>query len=503
MLNGLWLFLAVGLLPGVAAAPVTALVNDKATLLTVVTALLVTLDADTFGADDEDEATEEPPRKPTGRTHKCVHQTFKELGPTHQRRAHWMPEESFWKPHGMPHPHFKGGRRQKKEDSEKKNDLNGAANGVLPMTLRLSAALRCCAGGDPLDISLVHGVSHTEVFNSVWIMVSAIDACPELDIAFPRDHEKRRETAQGFQDCSQADFDCCVGDIDVMLVWLEKVHKAQCEKAQCDQTKFFCGRKHKHGVDLQGTCDHHTRFLDVGMSHPASTSDCLTFSTCELKKQSETEGFLAEGLCSFGDNAHPHRSHMCAPFKGVRGGSQDDHNFCHSQVRTKIECAFGVLVDQWGILRKPLSATIVLKKVGCLVLALCKLHNFCVDERIKIQNHGREDEGANAQDCPEPLAQDSVNIAIAGGVPLEASRQHPELNDTSPEQLSHGGEHFDDVPRAARQRADRAAHNNIEGPLPRERLLSIIVKETVSSAIAKSMAKAQIQVTWSLTRKQT
>jgi hypothetical protein len=59
---------------------------------------------------------------------------------------------------------------------------------------------------------------------------------------------------------------------------------------------------------------------------------------------------------------------------------KDDYNYYQSQLRMTIECAFGMLVHRWSILRKPMPTGMHLGKVTELTMALCKLHNFCIDE---------------------------------------------------------------------------------------------------------------------------
>jgi hypothetical protein len=97
-------------------------------------------------------------------------------------------------------------------------------------------------------------------------------------------------------------------------------------------SKVFCGRKHKFGLNLQGTCDSEGHFLDVCIGHPASTSDYLSFATSSFQSQTETPGFLAPGLCIFGDNAYVNCSYMATPYKNVPSGSKDNYNHYHSQV---------------------------------------------------------------------------------------------------------------------------------------------------------------------------
>jgi hypothetical protein len=64
-------------------------------------------------------------------------------------------------------------------------------NGPITHTVRVSITLRYLAGGQPLDIALVHGVSHSEVFESLWKVVDAINQHPELAITFPTSHQQK------------------------------------------------------------------------------------------------------------------------------------------------------------------------------------------------------------------------------------------------------------------------------------------------------------------------
>ena len=74
----------------------------------------------------------------------------------------------------------------------------GAPNGFIKNISRLSMALRYFAGGDPLDISSIHGVGDGQVLLSVWLVVDAIHSCSQLDISFPSSHHEQMEIAIGF-----------------------------------------------------------------------------------------------------------------------------------------------------------------------------------------------------------------------------------------------------------------------------------------------------------------
>ena len=54
------------------------------------------------------------------------------------------------------------------------------------------------------------------------------------------------------------------------------------------------------------------------------------------------------------------------------------------------------------MLRKPMPVNLTVGKISSLVLALCKLHNFCIDK--------------NCEDVVCPTAGDIANITMDGGL---------------------------------------------------------------------------------------
>ena len=366
-----------------------------------------------------------------------------------------MTEEAFWDLHELLKPHM--GSSRKRAGKEKKHK-NGGKNGLISTETRLSAAIRYFAGGRPEDIAISHGIAHSEVFYSCWKIVDAVNNCPELAFGFPESHEKQRELAAAFQGNSRANIDCCAGAVDGLLIWIERPTAAHCLVAECGPKKFFCGRKHKFGLNMQGTCDADGKFLDVSIAHPASTSDFLAFTTSKFHKKIERPGYLAPGLCIFGDSAYVNNAYFVTPFKNVKSGIRDSFNYYQSQLRIKIECCFGMFVGRWGILRRALPKSIALKKAIALIFCLCRLHNFC------LSRNGKED---RKNRLLTPLASDSMEILAHGGVPLDAG-------DVAPEQLLHGGEHHDDTSLVFRQNFARIGMtaNKTSSCLPRNLIVA-------------------------------
>ena len=148
---------------------------------------------------------------------------------------------------------------------------------------------------------------------------------------------------------------------------------------------------------------------------------------------------------------------MATPYQGGNlSGSRDAYNFYHSQLQITIECAFGCLTQRWGILRSPFPASLSLKKIIHLTLALFRLHNFCLDEhQVKVLGM---------------TAQDECSMEMRGAIPLVAMGQ-TEMGQAEtqmiPQQLIGGGHHFDGVNQNEQRRLQRL----VGGPvLPQNQL---------------------------------
>jgi hypothetical protein len=134
---------------------------------------------------------------------------------------------------------------QKKLSPEYDNPLltNHIPNGRIDHSIHISSALRYLAGGQAMDIALVHGVSHSKVFDSLWLVVDTINQEPELSITFPESHAEQLQLADEFRRKISAGFSNCMGAIDGMLVWIHKPSKQDVKVMKCGEAKFFCGRK--------------------------------------------------------------------------------------------------------------------------------------------------------------------------------------------------------------------------------------------------------------------
>jgi hypothetical protein len=99
------------------------------------------------------------------------------------------------------------------------------------------------------------------------------------------------------------------------------------------------------------------RILDILIVYGGASSDCLAFEGSDIYQQLEC-GLLHDDLVLFGDNAYLNSKFMVTPFPNVSSRSKDDFNFFQSQLCIQVECAFGMLVGCWGIMRPAIPQNI-------------------------------------------------------------------------------------------------------------------------------------------------
>ncbi len=218
-------------------------------------------------------------------------------------------------------------------------------------------------------------------------------------IEYPKSHFEQKMIAKGFEEKSDVGFFNCAGCVDGLLIWTLKPSEKDAQMSGVGQKKFLCGRKGKFGLNCQAISDVRGRILDISIIYGGASSDCLAFEGSDIFQKLES-GLLHDNFL-FGDTAYLNSKFMVTPYPNVSSGSKDDFNFFHSQLRIQVECAFGMLVGRWGLLRAAIPLNILLTRTIAMVHALAKLHNFCIDTHDKM--HSKEQAPG---DIPKRLQED-------------------------------------------------------------------------------------------------
>lgn len=379
------------------------------------------------------------------RIRRTVKEIYMSLGPIYFRRAYRMSYASFCTLHSIlkdgiklaikstSYYQPKGGRKGGKFK------LPPIPNGAVSTSVRLACALRYYSGGSPYDLMGKYGVSHSLIFDSVWHVVEVINNHPDFAIVYPSCHSQQEAIARAFEAVSAVPFRNCAGAIDGVLIWTNKPTEDDAFAADVGQAKFFCGRKHKFGLNCQAVSDVRGRILDISITTGAATSDCLAFEGSKLFQRLEG-GLLKPGLVIFADNAYLNTSYMASPYPNATS-TRDAYNFYQSQLRIRVECCFGMLCMRWGILRMAMPQNISLVKTIGMVMALAKLHNFCIGEtttatmQSEMWTYGDENR----------LRRDSVYMRNEGCVPMDSSTNNSH-GIPVPTQLMDIGNNPEDLP---------------------------------------------------------
>eukprot|EP00970_Alexandrium_tamarense_P016947 scaffold7881_cov103-Alexandrium_tamarense.AAC.1 len=185
------------------------------------------------------------------RERRTVEQIYQCLGDIYFRRAYRMSWLSFWQLHDklcgpIEETVAKAAKIRKEARRKEKrkrgvgrsNNLNPTPplppNGTISTSVRLACALRYYAGGSVYDIISSYSISHTELFQSVWYVVDAVNA--SFNIKYPRNHDEQKKIAADFKAVSAVEFDVCAGAIDGILIW---TLKSTLEDAEAESKQKF------------------------------------------------------------------------------------------------------------------------------------------------------------------------------------------------------------------------------------------------------------------------
>jgi hypothetical protein len=180
---------------------------------------------------------------------------------------------------------------------------------------------------------------------------------------------------EGFKSISRDGImDGCIGALDGYLMRITAPSFAECRNVGAYFSGHFC----TYGVNVQAMCDADCHFIFLCLAAPGKTNDSVAIRKTSLPAWLDT---LPPGYFTAADCAYSITEHLVAPYSGPQQyiEAYDNFNFYLSQLRIRIEMAFGLLVTKWRILHTPIN--VKLKNLKKLLGAICRLHNFCINNR--------------------------------------------------------------------------------------------------------------------------
>jgi hypothetical protein len=240
--------------------------------------------------------------------------------------------------------------------------------------IHLYATIRYLAGASYSDICVFCGISVPSFYCILWRTIKAINHT--LKIEFPSSEEECAVLAEGFERASHSGvIKNCVGAIDGYLLAIATPRKSHANNVR----SYFSGHYQRNGINIQAACDADCRFTFMGIGGPGVTKDRQGVKECGLFKKVQSIPGQFIHVC---DCAYQATEKFVPTFGGdlALRRDNDNFNFFLSQLRIRIEMAFGLMTRKWGILQRPLTNS--LSSIKHIILCIARLHNFCIDERL-------------------------------------------------------------------------------------------------------------------------
>lgn len=241
---------------------------------------------------------------------------------------------------------------------------------LVEVETKVAIALRFMAGGCPLDLKLIYDVGLNYVYTCLWAVVDAINEA--FHLTFPlRDLQRLKQLEAEFRAISRKQaWSGQVGAVDgvhfpMQAPTLDDVR---------DPLKYYVARKAEYALLCMAVCDAARRFTFWDISQTPQTHDSLAWAASELGKAVDA-GELPAPFFINADAAFALSPSIVTP-----SGIDDAFDFEQSSNRMPIECAFGMLIQRFGCLYRPLRVEFARR--APLISACMHLHNFCITERI-------------------------------------------------------------------------------------------------------------------------
>lgn len=245
---------------------------------------------------------------------------------------------------------------------------------------RLAVALRFFAGAQWQDIVVgLRPVSRAEVYDSVWMVVDAVNNAYAGKWDYPRPaegapamewsaaNEFYSKLAIRFREKSPGH--CMSGVIGAIDGCIIPVHSPG--RSVPNASDHWCERKKTHGMLLMAVSDADMVIRNWSVAYTPKCHDSTAWAGSELGAWVNGGG-VPWPFCFLGDSAfRPGNAGLITP--GTASSTSDAFKYVQSRGRMPAEQSFGILLRTWGVLWRKL--TVHHTRRGPLVSALIHLHN--------------------------------------------------------------------------------------------------------------------------------
>lgn len=289
-------------------------------------------------------------------------------------------------------------------DERKSRNSTG---GVHPIDkyLIVASGLRWVGGESYKSIADIFHIDISSARRVVKRFFEAVIDCDALSINLPKEEELQK-LADGWTEKSTGD-----GVFHGAVLMLDGFLSSRTKPACTNSADYFSGHKKIFALNVQALCDHNLRFRYVCVAAPGKTNDIRAFGRCNHLQQWLQA--LPEQYFIGADAAYPLSNQILIPFKGPQRHEQykSSYNFYLSQLRIRIEMAFGRMTTKFRVMRGKMTCS--LQTQSKVIQVVTRLHNFIID------NDGLPSRQQQVAPINEAGGLDAEELELMGIDPLE------------------------------------------------------------------------------------
>ena len=212
----------------------------------------------------------------------------------------------------------------------------------------IACGLRFLTGDSITSLSDLYGMSVASTRRIINMFLDAVDfneTCDDLQIKLPdpKNMAELNHLAGRWADVSSV-YGLMNGHLAAMDGWAPRTEMPRNEPNQAD---YYSGHYQMYSLNIQAMCDPDLIFLYMSVAGPGKINDIRAFS--RLKGLREWFDLLPDTFFASADNAYPLSRKILIPFSGSSSGIECNrtYNYYLSQLRIRIEMAFGLLTTKW------------------------------------------------------------------------------------------------------------------------------------------------------------
>ncbi|TMW63873.1 hypothetical protein Poli38472_014783 [Pythium oligandrum] len=255
-----------------------------------------------------------------------------------------------------------------------------SSHGGYPLckTGMLQAYLRWLAGGKVQDIRIITGVSMSTFYRLIRRVMAASNNAKELGPVFPLSEDQMQAEVPRL---------------------LRKAHLAFFKDVSARLMVGYARFAYQNAISADELLLFSLVIVNGGMN------DVQAFKQWTLSSVLDR---IDDPYFVVGDNPYTQSRVVMTPnnqsqLKGKK--ERDIYNFYVSQLRIRVEMAFGILVNKWCILKNPLA--IDLNDWPSVIVSCIRLHNFCINERLS------RDDDVDLDSLLQDVRQTTGSVCVA------------------------------------------------------------------------------------------